>query len=95
MGIPNLGIVFSIITDNANLDLPFEDARVRMAMEYAIDKRLVKMKDLQKTLYNECLQVPYLQDGPGCVIDESVQDINRGGGHTNGFFDPVNIWINK
>jgi len=66
-----------------------------VAAEVDYDKRLAKMRDLLKVLYSEALTTPYLQDGPRYVIDKKIQDINWGGGHTNGFFDPVNIWIKK
>jgi len=66
-----------------------------VAAEVDYDKRMAKAKDLLRVLYNEALQTPYLQDGPRYVMDSKVQDINWGGGHTNGFFDPVNVWIKK
>jgi len=59
------------------------------------DKRIAKMKELLKVTYDECLQVPYLQDGPRYVIDDKVRDIDWGGRHINGYFDPVNVWIDK
>jgi peptide/nickel transport system substrate-binding protein len=95
VGVPPLGFVFSFLPDSANPDSPFKDARVRQALEYAVDK--VNMakgigKGTQFPAYQCAVEPPlgqdawYMADIPNRAYDVAkAKQLLADAGYPNGF----------
>ena len=59
------------------------------------DKRMAKMQDLLKIIYDEAIQIPWMYDAPRYVINSKVHDMKWDAVDINGYWDPVNTWKEK
>ncbi len=66
---------------------------VRTEPDY--DTRMAKMQALLKVLYDEALVIPWMWDSPRYVVNSKVHDLKWDAVDINGYFDPVNVWIEK
>jgi ABC-type transport system substrate-binding protein len=58
-------------------------------------QRMAKMQSLMKQLLDDALVIPYMYDSPRYVTDNTVMDMSWDARNTNGYFDPVNVWLKK
>jgi ABC-type transport system substrate-binding protein len=99
VGIPPIGFVFSVLFDSATPDSPFKDARVRQAVEYAIDKVAMTQGiglGTQFPAYQFAISPPVGQD-PWYLPDQPKREFNVAkakqllteAGYPNGFTYPL------
>jgi len=73
----------------------YQEAWNQVCSEPDYDKRISKMKELLKQLYDQALIIPYYWDAPRYVTDGTVMDMAWDTRNTNGYYDAANVWLKK
>jgi ABC-type transport system substrate-binding protein len=58
-------------------------------------KRLTKLKELLKILYDEAIAMPYQGDAPLMVRNSKLHNFDFHANHITSYYEPQNIWLSK